>query len=218
MSKMLSKMNLISVVQQLPKEDIETIQSYVEMIEEKNQELELELSGYRQAILNNKEMLGLKEKNQELKKQNQVLKKQLEERKYYKFYKYENNPNGSDYCFCERPCDSNMSLICFFENGELCGFMSETLVSNHDDIKEISLNEFAHKFIKPSINANFQNKKQQTKFIKYLEDKIKICEEIINSSNNDFISNIRDFENKKYLFEKTLQKYKETIGVSDDKK
>jgi hypothetical protein len=40
---MLSKMNLISVVQQLPKEDIETIQGYVEMIEEKNQELKEEL-------------------------------------------------------------------------------------------------------------------------------------------------------------------------------
>lgn len=36
MSRMLSKMNLISVVQQLPKEDIETIQGYVEMIEEEN--------------------------------------------------------------------------------------------------------------------------------------------------------------------------------------
>ena len=69
MSRMISKMNLISVVQQLPKKDRETIQGYVEMIEEENQELELELSGYRQAILNNKEMLGLKEKNQELKKQ-----------------------------------------------------------------------------------------------------------------------------------------------------
>jgi len=32
-------MNLISIVQQLPKEDIETIQGYVEMIEEENQEL-----------------------------------------------------------------------------------------------------------------------------------------------------------------------------------
>ena len=69
MSRMLSKMNLISVVQKLPKEDIETIQGYVEMIEEETQELELELSGYRKAILNNKEMLGLKEQNQELKKQ-----------------------------------------------------------------------------------------------------------------------------------------------------
>ena len=37
MSRMLSKMNLISVVQQLPKEDIETIQGYVEMIEVENQ-------------------------------------------------------------------------------------------------------------------------------------------------------------------------------------
>ena len=36
MSKMLSKMNLISVVQQLPKEDIETIQGYVEMVEQEN--------------------------------------------------------------------------------------------------------------------------------------------------------------------------------------
>ena len=43
MSKMLSKMNLISVVQQLPKEDIETIQGYVEMIEEENQELKKQL-------------------------------------------------------------------------------------------------------------------------------------------------------------------------------
>ena len=39
MSKMLSKMNLISVVQQLPKEDIETIQGYVEMIEDENKKL-----------------------------------------------------------------------------------------------------------------------------------------------------------------------------------
>lgn len=56
----------------LTKEDIETIQGYVEMIEEENQELELELSGYRKAILNNKEMLGLKEQNQELRKQLEV--------------------------------------------------------------------------------------------------------------------------------------------------
>lgn len=47
MSKMLSKMNLISVVQQLPKEDIETIQGYVEMIEEENQELKKQLEYLR---------------------------------------------------------------------------------------------------------------------------------------------------------------------------
>ena len=43
MSRMLSKMNLISVVQQLPKEDIEIIQGYVEMIEEENKKLKAEL-------------------------------------------------------------------------------------------------------------------------------------------------------------------------------
>ena len=37
-----------------------------ELLEE-NQELKLELSGYRQAILDDKEMLGLKEKNQKYK-------------------------------------------------------------------------------------------------------------------------------------------------------
>ena len=39
MSKMLAKMNLISIVQQLPKEDIELVQNYVEMIEEEKEEL-----------------------------------------------------------------------------------------------------------------------------------------------------------------------------------
>ena len=43
MSRMLSKMNLISVVQKLPKEDIETIQGYVEMIEEENKQLKKQL-------------------------------------------------------------------------------------------------------------------------------------------------------------------------------
>ena len=46
MSKMLSKMNLISVVQQLPNEDIETIQGYVEMIENENEELKKQLEEY----------------------------------------------------------------------------------------------------------------------------------------------------------------------------
>ena len=50
MSRMLSKMNLISVVQQLPKEDIETIQGYVEMIEEHNQSLKKQLDYLRRSI------------------------------------------------------------------------------------------------------------------------------------------------------------------------
>lgn len=43
------------------------LSSYIRQLDKENQELKLELSGYKQAILNNKEMLGLKEKNKELK-------------------------------------------------------------------------------------------------------------------------------------------------------
>ena len=59
MSKMLSKMNLISVVQQLPKEDIETIQGYVEMIEEENQELKKQLKEWENHLKCSKEMLDI---------------------------------------------------------------------------------------------------------------------------------------------------------------
>ena len=38
-------------------------------LQQENKELKLELSGYRQAILKDKEMLGLKEENDKLKKQ-----------------------------------------------------------------------------------------------------------------------------------------------------
>ena len=42
---------------------------YITNLQQENKELKLELSGYRQAILNDKEMLGLKEENQRLKKE-----------------------------------------------------------------------------------------------------------------------------------------------------
>lgn len=41
----------------------------IAFLQQENQELKLELSGYRQAILEDKDMLGLKEENTELKKQ-----------------------------------------------------------------------------------------------------------------------------------------------------
>ena len=47
-------------------------------LSKENQELKLELSGYRHAILNNKEMLGLKEQNDKLKKQLEEINKIIE--------------------------------------------------------------------------------------------------------------------------------------------
>ncbi len=74
MSKMLSKMNLISVVQQLPKEDIETIQGYLEMIERENQELKKQVENYKK--------LGFKhlvDKNNNLETQQKEFIKYLED-------------------------------------------------------------------------------------------------------------------------------------------
>ena len=79
----------------------------------------------------------------------------------YRFYKYNNNPNGSDYCFCQRPVDSNMSLCCFFENGEICGFMSETLVPGHSEIKEIDMNEFCETNYKKKYGTKRNYKKER---------------------------------------------------------
>lgn len=120
------------------------------------------------------------------------------ELKYYKFYKYEKNPNGSDYCFCQRPCDSNMSLDCFLENGEILGFMSEILVYEHKEIKEIDMNEFMHDFVKPLI-------KEKHELIKYLKEEINECKTIANDE--DYL--------KADIYQEILNKIEE-IGVKHD--
>ena len=106
--------------------------------------------------------------------------------KKYKFYKYENNPEGSDYCFCQRPCDSNMSLHCFLDNGEILGFMSESLVYKHPEIKEIDMNEFMHDFIKPLIKENQQLKEQLEKSEKSRKEAIELINKVINMRKNGY--------------------------------
>ena len=71
MSKDGKKITLFKVFQELKELHylLKIKNDYINELDQENQELKLELSGYRQAILNDKEMLGLKEKNQELKKQ-----------------------------------------------------------------------------------------------------------------------------------------------------
>lgn len=159
MSRMLSKMNLISVVQQLPKEGIETIQGYVEMIEEENQELEKQLEErtkmYQNAYDYSQKMEG---KAIILETQQKELKKQLEQ--------YQ-----EEVCILDMRTDENIKLI-----------------------------------------------NQQKKFIKYLEDEIKSYKNRDKYMVTDIHGNY-DLKNIKLeLLEETLKKYKEIIGVSDDKK
>lgn len=85
MSKMLSKMNLISVVQQLPKEDIETIQGYVEMIEEENKRL-------LKTITHNEKCRRKMQKSlmSIIEKQKEVIDKAIDQINDYKIYCEEN--------------------------------------------------------------------------------------------------------------------------------
>ena len=62
------------------------VSDYVDRLQKENQELKLELSGYRQAILEDKDMLGLKEENQSLKKQLEYLRSG----EYYNQLRFEN--------------------------------------------------------------------------------------------------------------------------------
>lgn len=121
-----------------------------------------------------------------IQQENQELKKKLGEQQYYKFYKYDNNPDGSDYCFCQRPCDSNMSLHCFLDNGEILGFMSESLVYKHPEIKEIDMNEFMHDFIKPLIKENQQLKEQLERSGKARKEAIELINKVINMRKNGY--------------------------------
>ena len=53
----------------LPVETTKEIIKDVKQLQQENQELKLELSGYRKAILEDKDMLGLKDENKELKEE-----------------------------------------------------------------------------------------------------------------------------------------------------
>lgn len=73
-----------------------------------------------------------------------------------KFYHDPNNKtrNLSEYVFCIRPCDDNMSLKAFMPNGEICGYASEgydSWVEGVEPIKEIDPAEFIFHFVQPAI-------------------------------------------------------------------
>ena len=64
---LLESKNNENITFNLSNNDTRILLTYIEILQQENQELKLELSGYRQAILDDKEMLGLKEENQKYK-------------------------------------------------------------------------------------------------------------------------------------------------------
>lgn len=104
MSKMLSKMNLISVVQQLPKEDIETIQGYVEMIEEENQKLKKQLKNYKKLGFKH-----LQDKNNNLETQQKEFIKWLED--YLNLFDYRDIQEQAGYDMLEEILQKYKEII-----------------------------------------------------------------------------------------------------------
>ena len=84
-----------------------------------------------------------------------------QQEKTYTFFKDNNKGNLiTKYNWCQRPCDTNMSLCRFVINGEVEGYMSESLVSHFNNLKQIDLNEFIHHFVKPLIKENIEQQKE----------------------------------------------------------
>ena len=127
-------------------------------LKQENQELKLELSGYRQAILEDKDMLGLKEESKELKNQ-------LEGK---------NNPQ------------------IFIDTQDMEERYGEQLYQDYLE------------------EENKKYKNQQKEFINYLES-WKGNEEYCYLASNPIDRCRKD------IYEEILQKYKEIIGVSDEK-
>ena len=148
MSKMLFKMNLISVVQQLPKEDIETIQGYVEMIEEENQELKSKLELYENGVYFSSEVDKKDKQIDKLKK------------------KYENAV--ADYEKTEFEKEQLNSLVnsCQEEIRQL----KKHLENKYEKIGTLT-GELLYEENTKLIN-------QQKEFVKYLEDEIKELQKI----------------------------------------
>ena len=145
------------------------------------QELKLELSGYRQAILKDKEMLGLKEENDKLEKQIAILDK------------------------------TNIKLISKLDRYDV-------IVDERDALKkQLTTYQILHRDCKvdnlKNISKIEEKENQQKEFIKYLEDKLCIANEVLDDPEED--EDTRGYVlARKFMLEEILSKYKEIIGVS----
>ena len=80
-----------------------------------------------------------------------ILSYQAQEEKTYTFFRDDEQKDElRKYSWCQRPDSTNMSLKRFTENGEVEGYMSESL-AEHYGLQKVDLNEFIHKFVKPLV-------------------------------------------------------------------
>ena len=89
-----------------------------------------------------------------------IISYEAQQEKTYTFFKDNSTKNIlQKYNWCERPDSTTMSLCNFTDNGEVQGWMSESLAKEHG-LKQITLRDFIHFFVKPIIKENIKLKKK----------------------------------------------------------
>ena len=180
---------------------------------QENKELKLELSGYRQAILEDKDMLGLKEENQELKQ------------------KYLNAVADYETTMVEKEQLNSLVNSCQEEIRQL----KKQLESVNEQISCLrrSIERKEERIIDLQYTNEYVDKllNQQKEFISYLENEINICGGFLDtvksclrnapyrvmSSKKTYITNrIKENEIAQKVYKEILQKYKSIIGVLDE--
>lgn len=91
---------------------------------------------------------------------------QNQQNKTYTFFRDDKKEDLlNKYNWCQRPDSTNMSLHRFIRNGEIEGYMSESLAEHHG-LVQVDLNEFIHKFVKPLVKANIYLSEDAERMVK----------------------------------------------------
>ena len=119
-----------------------------------------------------------------------ILSYQAQQEKTYTFFRDDEEVDLlKKYNWCQRPCNSNMSLCNFEINGEVCCWMSESLAEHHG-LVQIDLNEFIHKFVKSLIKENI-----------YLREIIQATEKRNSSGYNKILNKFKEEAKKAGIYD-----------------
>lgn len=142
-----------------------------------------------------------------------ILSYERQQEKTYTFFRDDNQIDLlRKYNFCQRPDSTNMSLKRFTKNGEIEGWMSESLAEQFG-LLQVDLNEFIHKFVKSIIKMNIQLETNNKKLIEKLNKKIRYFEEydeIIATSNDNYADGT--------VIKRFIDEFKEILKIAKGEK
>ena len=201
MSKMISKMNLILAVQQLPKEDVEIVQGYVEMLEDENQELKKQLE------VGEQQYNDVVEEKENLQEQLDYLRSG----EYLKQLRFERDMLQHVVDTNGVPSEVYDYLDCTHRNTEL-------LEENQELKKQLEIVRKKYEFETKNRDKVYKMLRrkdgQQKDFIEWLEDKLVVLNNIV--ATEEYEDNRHHALIRRTAFEEILSKYKEIIGIKNE--